>query len=117
MSFIELEQQIKQLRQDFDEESNETFNEWLKEYAQCEAIEVLLANQKVADLVDRLRGEVETCKFILSTKRDASGPDEAHRLRNYLFDKIDLYNAFLEAFNTKSKKEAIENNINQYAKS
>lgn len=117
MNTDELEQYISKIRKEYDDDSQDIFDKWVKELEDYGASKELLQHRIIVDFGKSLESEINGIEEQLRTKREFNEDAEIDkRLRNYLFDKKDLYKRFVNLLKVGNKVTKINEEIKQYVK-
>lgn len=113
----ELEQYIAKVRKDYDTDSQDIFDKWVKELEDYESSKELLQHKIIVDFSKGIESEIKGIDEMLKTKREFNEDAEIDkRLRNYLFDKKELYTRFVSLLKVGNKVTKINEEIKKYVK-
>lgn len=115
MNTSELEQYIEKKRKEYDLDSQDLFDSWLKRLENYEAKKDLLQHKVIIDLVADLEAELKAMRDQIADTREFNQNAEIDkRLRNYLFDKIELYKRFVQVLKVGDEVKKINKEIEKY---
>ena len=103
------------MRRGYDEDSQTVFDKWKNELVKYESVNELLGHNIIKEFLAGLDIEILFLEKQLKTHREFdSDIEKDRRLRNYIFDKIELYKRFVSLFKVEDKVKKINEEIKKY---
>jgi len=97
---------------ELDQESQDLIEEWIHDIPELEELEKLREHVLIKRLIDKFTKEVQDLENILKSRR-SYGPTliEAEVKRQSIFEKIDMYNKFINFFAVEAKIQSMKDGL------